>query len=230
MKNILDEILLKDNVKESFHDELKNKDFKSWIDKYLPEIIDCQGVKQDNPWHIYNCLNHILCSVEEMNKQTKNKQKNTRLKLAYTMFLHDIGKPSTLIRRYSKLYNREIDSFFNHNIESTKIAKRFLTDLNLNDADINEILILIEKHDIFMFITLQDDGNKFHKVLTKEYLDTLIDELSSVGNGQQLMKELVMVGKADNKSQNPTMTQNSLILLETMDEMLDKEISQNKIV
>mgnify|MGYP003309498648 CR=1 FL=1 len=30
-------------------------------------------------------------------------------------FLHDIGKPECKTRRYSKLYKREVDSFFNHN-------------------------------------------------------------------------------------------------------------------
>ena len=70
MRNKLDEILLSENVRDNFHSSY-NGEFKVWLDSLLPEIEKCASQKQDNPWHVYNCLDHILYSVEEMNKQTK---------------------------------------------------------------------------------------------------------------------------------------------------------------
>ena len=229
MLKILDNILLSDNVVESFYKHYENAEFKNWLLSILPEVEDCKNLKQDNPWHVYNCLDHILHSIEEINKQTKGLDLEVRRILAYTMFLHDIGKPESFIRRYSKLYKKEVDSFFNHNVAGVKIAERVLQNFGFNKQDSCIIKKLIDKHDIFMFITLTDDGNKFHKVLTKEYLGEIINDLNKIYNGTTLMKYLIMVGRADNKAQNPKMTKESLHLLDVMDEMLKEQIAKNEL-
>ena len=131
----LDEILLSQDVVADFYRSYNNPEFKAWLTSVLPEVEACKNQKQDNPWHIYDCLGHILHSVEEMNKQTKTLPFNTQRKLAYTMFLHDMGKPEKYIRRYSKLYKREVDSFYNHNLASVDIAKRVLENDFGFDAD-----------------------------------------------------------------------------------------------
>jgi hypothetical protein len=136
------------------------------------------------------------------------------------MFLHDIGKPECFIRRYSKLYGREVDSFFNHNKASVKIADRVLNEFGFKDGDKIKILALIDAHDIFMFITLEDDGNKFHHVLTEDFLKDEIEKLNKFGDGEKLMKYLLLVGRADNMAQNPEMTKDSLIKIDVMGEML----------
>ena len=224
MLKVLDEILLSENVKEKFDYYYQTPEFKNYINKVMPEIENCKKTKQDNPWHIYGCLDHILHSVEEMNKQTKNLDKNTQRMLAYTMFLHDIGKPECKLRRYSKLYKREIDSFFNHNKASVKIALRVLNKFNFNETEIKKITNLIYNHDIFINLTLKEDGNSYHKVLTPKFLKEEINKLNKDFNGKEMMKYLVMVGRADNNSQNPEMTKNSLHLLDVMEDML-KNIS-----
>lgn len=145
-----------------------------------------------------------------------------RRMLAYTMFLYDIGKPDCAIRRYSKQYNREVDSFFNHNKASVRIAKRVLEKFDFNKNQQQIILELIDKHDIFMFITLEDDGNKYHKVLTKNLICEEIENLNKFGNGEELLQYLIMVGRADNMAQNPEMTANSLHLLNTMETMINQ--------
>lgn len=222
MVEVLDEILLNNNPVEKFYEFYQQEEFKSWLLKILPEVENCKNLKQDNPWHIYNCLDHILHSVEEINKLTGNLSHEKRRMLAYTMFLHDIGKPACYIRRYSKLYNREVDSFFNHNLESKKVADRVLSKFGFSNNEKLIIEKLIEMHDIFMFITLKDDGNRFHHVLTQEYLNSEIAKLNEVGDGRVLMKELVLVGIADNKAQNPQMTKASLHLLDVINTMLEK--------
>ena len=58
------------------------------------------------------------------------------------------------------------------------------------------------------------------------YIKKEIENLSCVGDGNQLMKYLIMVGRADNKAQNPQMTAESLHLLDVMDKMLDNMQTQ----
>lgn len=225
MKNKLDEILLSDKVVANFHDSY-NGELKAWLNSILPEVELCAKQNQDNPWHIYNCLDHILCSVEEMNKQTKGMPYAERRKLAYVMFLHDIGKPESHIRRYSKLYKREVDSFFNHNIKSREIAFRVLPILGFADKEIQEMLLLIEEHDIFMFLRLVEDGNPHHKVLNTELVKEYIARYNNLGDGAEFMGKLIMVGRADNKAQNPKLTKDSLKLLDKFSQEL-QEILQN---
>ena len=221
MEQTLTDILLSDNVVENFYQNYNNNtEFKNWIDLILPEVQRCKNLKQDNPWHIYNCLDHILHSVEEMNKQTTLFSTDIRKMLAYTMFLHDIGKPDCYIRRYSKLYHREIDSFFEHNKASQKIAGRVLPKFNFDKNEQEIIKLLVHEHDIFMFITLVDDGNRFHRVLSKELLHEYIGKYNEISDGKTLMKYLIMVGRADNLAQNPKMTKKSLELLDVFDNML----------
>ena len=94
LTEVLDSLLLSNNVVDNFYNEyINNAWFKEELDKFLPEIYLCEKQKQNNPWHKYNVLGHILHSVEEMNKQTSNLPIVDRRLLAYTMLLHDIGKP-----------------------------------------------------------------------------------------------------------------------------------------
>ena len=216
---LLDEILLSKNVVEEFKKSMQNTDFANWIVSVVPEIIDCANLNQDNPWHIYNCLNHILHSVDEMNKQTEGLDLKERRLLAYTMFYHDIGKPAVHIRRYSKLYKREVDSFFNHNIKSAEIVRKSADKFGFSEEEINLIEKLVLEHDMFMFITEDDDLNPYHKVLSEKLIKDKIDELSQFGDGKKHMLYLIMIGRADNKAQNPDMTENSLRLLDKMEKM-----------
>ena len=75
---------------------------------------------------------------------------------------------------------------------------------------------------MFMFLTLEDDGNRYHAVLSEEYLKNKILELNNFGNGKQLLEWLILIGRADNKAQNPKMTGKSLELLDKMETMLKR--------
>ena len=230
MIKTLNKILLSDNVKNEFYLQYKDTKFYNWLNNVLPEVEDCKKLKQDNPWHIYNCLDHILVSVEEMNKQTKNLPNEERRLLAYTMFLHDIGKPECYVRRYSKLYGRQVDSFFDHNKASVRIADEALDDFGFNEKDKEAMLALIDNHDMFMFVVLKDDGNRFHRVLTKSLIEEKVGELSRFGDGTKLMEQLLLVGRADNMAQNPQMTKDSLNKIDEMGKMLSeiKKETQNQ--
>lgn len=215
---ILDDIILSDKVVENFHEAYKNQKIKAWIDELIPQIELCEKQQQNNPWHKYNVLDHILHSVEEMNKQTINMKDRERRMLAYTMLFHDIGKPATHIVREKN--GVMIDSFFNHNKKSVEIACEILPKLGFNEEEINVILKLVYKHDIFMFITLNQTTNPYHKQLSFEIIEKEICDLNEVGNGEELLDWLVMVGRSDNLAQNENMTYNALKLLDEFEKML----------
>lgn len=224
----LDKILLNDTVVKEFYQAYQNQEFKNWLLSILPEVEDCNKQQQDNPWHIYNCLDHILHSVEEINKQTKDLDDTTRRMLAYVMFYHDIGKPACYSRRYGKMYGREVDSFFHHNEKSAEIAKRTLSSFGFTKEQVKAMVMLVEKHDIFMFIRLEASKNAFHKVLSEELVCDEVHDLDQVGDGLTLMNYLVKVGRADSKSQNPAMTASSLELLDATEKIVDNMMKKRK--
>ena len=176
---ILDGILLGNNAVEDFYSKWQtDNSFKEWINNLLPEIEACEKQQQINPWHKYNVLGHILHSVEAINKQTRDMDHTTRRRLAYTMFLHDIGKPKHHVERIVNGEKR--DSFFNHNIGSEKIARRVLPTLNFDKHEIEIISKLVYKHDIFMFIkdfpTRNPHWRTLSPTLIKEEILDLIKE------------------------------------------------------
>ena len=224
---ILDDVLLSYKVEERFNSLLENNlDFKLWLDSVIPEIRACESQKQNNPWHKYNVLNHILHSVDAMNKQTKGMPESERRILAYTMLMHDIGKPAKHIIREKN--GEMIDSFFDHNVESEVVARRVLPKLNFSEDEINIIAKLVYKHDIFMFIKDKPTKNPHWKVLTPELIEEEIKELSEVGDGAKLMKWLVMVGRSDNLAQNEKMTGEALALLEKINKILARRTTELK--
>ena len=217
---ILDEIILSDEVVENFHREyINNYDFKKWIDFHIPTVKDCAEQKQNNPWHKYNVLDHILHSVEAMNSQTRDMNLRERRILSYTMFFHDMGKPECHIERIKN--GVMIDSFFNHNIASTRIAREVLPILRFKEQDIEIICKLVFKHDIFMFIRLHSTDNKHLRILNNDLIREEIEDLNSIGDGLYWLKKLVLVGRSDNLAQNEKMTAGSLRLLNEFDRMLD---------
>jgi len=229
MKELLESILLSDNVVDLFYENFKNnRNFREWLDKYLPEIADCEAQQQNNPWHIYNVLKHILVSVEKINEQTKSFPEQIRKRLSYTMLLHDIGKPECHITREKD--GKMIDSFFNHNIASEKVARRFLKELNFQQSEIDIIAKLVNKHDIFMFIKDFKHNNKYWRYLDYSLINDEIADLNSVGDGKDLLSQLIMVGRSDNLAQNPQMTAESLRMLDKFERMLsgiDKKLEMN---
>ena len=217
----LDRILLSQNVAKEFYDAYNNDaNFKAFIEAKLPELIECEGQQQNNPWHKYNVLGHILHSVEEMNKQTVGMDEEERRKLAYVMLFHDIGKPATHITRMKD--GKMIDSFFGHNVKSCEIAQKRLPAFDFGMRELVQMSQLIYKHDIFMFIKDQPTTNPHWKQLSYQLLEREIVDLSQTGDGHELMRQLVMVGRADNLAQNETMTAQSLAMLDKIDTMLDE--------
>lgn len=219
---LLDKILLSANVTENFHKHYaQNEEFKAWLIGILPQVEDCKNQEQNNPWHKYNVLDHILHSVEEMNKQTKDLPEKTKRLLAYSMFYHDIGKPKCHIVREKN--GVMIDSFFNHNIESAKVVQETASQFGFKEDEIEKLEQLVLKHDTFMNLRLFPTSNPYLKQLTPEVVDAEIEYFNAFGDGKELLEYLLMIGKSDNLAQNEKMTADSLKLLETFKSMLESK-------
>lgn len=220
----LDEILLSDNVVDNFKNELNNKEFNKYIKSNLPEIFECLNFKQNTPWHIYDVLDHILHSIEEINKQTKYMKYKERKLLAYVMLFHDLRKPRS--RTIEIKDGKEIDRFIGHNTTSAEIAKERLDNFGFNDKEKRIIIKLIEEHDMFIPLRTKPTNNPYLTFLTDDVIIKKIIELNSVGNGRKLMNYLIKIGKADNRSQNPEMANRSFGVLNKCDAIL-KNINYN---
>ncbi len=217
---LLDQALLSRNAADDFEKfYTTNNNFKQWLDDILPEVNACRNQEQHNPWHKYNVMGHILHSVEEMNKQTIGLSDADRRRLAYTMFYHDMGKPECHIVRNKN--GQEIDSFFNHNVASARIVNRTAAKFGFDENEVKEINELVYKHDIFMFVVDHPTTNPHWRVLSEALVKSEMNDLSKVGNPNKLMRELIMVGRADSRAQNEKMTSNSLLLLDHFDTILD---------
>ena len=224
--NKFDKIMCGENVVESFYSSYNNdKDFAEWVDQNIPDLQKCERQQQNNPWHKYNVLGHILHSVQHMNKLSFGMKNNIRRMLSYIMLFHDIGKPNKHIIRSKN--GQMIDSFFNHNEESEKIARRDLPKLGFLDDEVKIMCKLIFKHDIFMFIKTYQSSNKYWRILDEKLVRKEIEDLNIVGDGKQLLKYLLLVGRADNLAQNEQMTGESLALLDKFELMLDSLIVED---
>jgi len=217
---LLDSVVLSNNAVEDFYTMYNdNTEFRVWLDRFIPEVKKCEAQQQNNPWHKYNVLGHILHSVEYMNRATAELPAADRRMLAYTMFFHDIGKPDSHIVRKKK--GRMIDSFFNHNIRGCEIIAPILPQLGFDDSESAIISKLVYKHDLFMYVTENKNNNPYKKLLTPELVKSEISDLNTVGDGSKLLRYLVMIGRSDNLAQNEKMTADSLHLLDAFDSVLD---------
>ncbi len=226
MSNIelLDKIVLSDDAVDRFYAEYENNhDFGSWIDLLLPEVRECYNNPQNHPRHKYDILGHILHSVEEINKQTKALPAPDRKMLAYTMFLHDIGKPQTKKVNPKTGY----DCFYDHNLTSEKVAIRVLPELGFDDKDSAIIATLVNKHDMFINIKPFRSRNPFFRYMSPELVQEEARNLDTLGDGSRLLQYLVMVSRADNLAQNEQETAESLTQLDTFESMLNRYTSPN---
>ena len=214
----LTSILLTKNVKMNFHTLCIGKNFYGWIKGLIPEIVACKKCQQNTPWHIYNVLDHILVSVEEINKLTAGYDKNIRKFFAYAMFLHDLGKPKT--KKTIDVNGKQIDTFKDHQEESEKIAKRVLPQLGFDDKEVQLMCLLILNHDLFnkiVKIPTRADQKQFSRKLIEE----LVNDFNKYGNGIDILNDIVLIGIADNMAQNPELTAKPLEILNETRVLLD---------
>lgn len=119
------------NVPESEKENSKNPE---WFAEYIPELRDCIGFAQNNPYHIYDVFSHTIHALESCISD------DIIVKLA--VLFHDIGKP----RCYSEDENGA-GHFYRHAMVGADMTDEIMERLGF-DKEIREKTVqLIHYHD-----------------------------------------------------------------------------------
>jgi tRNA nucleotidyltransferase (CCA-adding enzyme) len=103
------------------------------IAEIIPEIRPAIGFAQNNPYHCYDVLEHILYSVESA-------PENLIIRLA--MLLHDIGKPGCYTQS-----DDGVGHFHGHPEISAETAKNILLRLKYDNETVKTVTQLVLEHD-----------------------------------------------------------------------------------
>ena len=120
---------------------------------FLPEFDAAMETKQNNPHHKYSVGEHILHSMEYV-------EKDKILRLA--MLLHDIGKPSVIEKD-----EEGIDHFYGHCDVGEDMAYAILRRLRFDNDTIEKVCKLVKFHDL----QFSEKPAKFRKQIVKIGLD-----------------------------------------------------------
>lgn len=149
-----------------------------------------------------NTVWHIYNVYEHTAKSVETVKNEPALRL--TMLLHDIGKP------LSKLTDENgVDHFKGHQKVSARLASPILKRLKASNELYDRIMLIIPIHDIHI-------GTK------KKNIKKLLSEL-----GEQGLRDLIEVKRADKLAQNPSVVGKELERLDATEAVLDK-ILENK--
>ena len=140
---------------------IKIKENEKELFDLIPELKECKGFNQNNPWHPYDVYEHILHVID-------NVDDNYILRLC--ALFHDIGKP--------KVYKEDengIGHFYGHWIVSGEIFNKFAK-ANSLDKELTKIVSnLIFYHDLNISKLDNEGLDKLYKTFNNEQLNMLFD-------------------------------------------------------
>lgn len=152
-------------------------EFRDVIAVCIPEI-QCEfDFRQYNRHHIYDVFAHSV-------KALANAENDPNIRMA--LLLHDIGKPAT-----AKFDEKGEMHFKCHAQVSFEIADKILSYLRFSNADKDEILTLIQYHDIpFLCENMKNPSQKRIKRIVSKF-------------GKATALKLLEIRRCDNAAQNP---------------------------
>jgi len=135
------------------------------MEEILPELEKTFGVEQKSPGrhHIYDVGTHSLRSLKYC--------PSTDPIVRFATLIHDIGKPQT----YKKLPNGTI-TFYNHEMVSTKIARRIADRLRFSNKQKERLLKLVRWHQFTVNEDQTDSSiRRFIRHVGKENITDMLD-------------------------------------------------------
>ena len=105
------------------------------IAEIIPDLRECIGFEQNNPYHQYDVYGHIAHAVSEY--------KGGDISIKVALLLHDIGKPKSYVTD-----ERGRGHFYGHPAVSHEMAKHILERLKFDNRTRDEILELVLYHDV----------------------------------------------------------------------------------
>ena len=174
-----------------------------------------KGYSQNNPHHCYDLLEHTLRAVAAIDCDKLSEDEAKELKIA--ALYHDVGKPKVAFEKNGKTV------FYNHAIESRRIADRELRKFDLDDVVLNRILFYIEYHDAFISFKLpseiKDKSSPFIIPIEKQTVSNKINsiqkECAEKGHYIPTHKEFIVLLRlclADVGAQSNEVFQNGILI------------------
>lgn len=198
-----------DKLFRSNHAQLIEEAYKTHITKVvLPEFDKMMLTEQNNPHHIYNVGVHCMksvCLLNEWYKNQDNYDKKIHTVLAWTMLLHDVGKPAC-----KKTDKQGIDHFYGHDEVGANIAKGILKRLKFDNFTISLVVRLIRWHDYRMKPEDKNVRRGANKI------------------GADIMSYLFVVQKMDILAQNPEKAEEKLTRLEAVKNCYEKILQREE--
>ncbi len=99
----------------------------------VPELVAMKGCVQKTPYHIYDVLEHTAYVVQNTPPSSL---------VRWAALCHDMGKPAAAF-----FDDEGVEHFYGHARVSTVIARGLLRRLKMSEARIDDILVLVQKHD-----------------------------------------------------------------------------------
>jgi tRNA nucleotidyltransferase (CCA-adding enzyme) len=160
-------------------------------DRYYPELMKLKETPQDPLFHPEGDVEiHTKLVLEQAHRIAKENGLNPEEKavLIFAALLHDIAKPQTTFKEYSKKYGRVVIKSPGHEEAGGPIAADILTRIKVKKDIINKVVPLIEHHLWHVHMYHFPDKSKM------KMMNRLIEEL-----GSATIHELVMLIEADLK-------------------------------
>ncbi|MDD4411555.1 MAG: CCA tRNA nucleotidyltransferase [Bacilli bacterium] len=161
------------------------REYFSALTVFMPELEPLKGFDQNNPHHIYDCLEHTL-------KVLDNVDVNIILRLS--ALFHDTGKP------YSYTIDKNnIGHFYGHYKISDEITLKILRRLKYSNDIIDRVINLINFHDYPLSLTKKSVRKLLNRFGPKDINNLLaLKKADTLGQSPDYwgrLKEIEEVGK-----------------------------------
>lgn len=143
------------------------------IKTIIPEMKDCIGFHQHNPYHDYDVYTHILETI----RYCPSNDLITRLSL----FFHDIGKPKCAVKDEKDPTRLH---FYGHNHISAEMTDKILKDLHFDNETRKKVVELVEYHDTPFTVSEKFIRKWLHKIGPEQF-ERLINVRESDIKGQK---------------------------------------------
>lgn len=143
----------------------------------IPELNECIGFEQNNPYHQYTVYDHIAHAVSNYTGDD--------ISVKVALLLHDIGKP----RCYSE--DEKGGHFYGHSVSSYDIAKRVVESLRFDSKTQAAITELVLYHDSVIEPTIKTVKrwlNKIGKERFSQLLDVRMADIQAHAEGTQQLR------------------------------------------
>ena len=141
---------------------MKELDEFGIMERILPELTACKGVKQPKQYHQEgDVFTHTLKALHDMPEEFVNKE------LVWATLLHDIGKPDTFVEKSDRIH------FDGHAQLSAKMARKICSRLKFSRVETNKITWLIEHHMSIGFIPEMRRAHQVDHFIHPWFLDLM---------------------------------------------------------